>query len=59
MSGPDLTFTLTCADCGDKLTTTGQHRHTFEFLDWAGEQGWSAPPATQNKPVRCPKCLKK
>lgn len=56
---PNLIFTVGCSMCGDKLTTTGQHRNAFEFLDWAREQGWVAPLAIENKSIVCPKCHKK
>lgn len=58
MTDPPLTFTVHCAACGDKLTTTGQHQSTFEFLSWAQLEGWTIPLALDNKPIVCPKCHK-
>lgn len=59
MTDPELDFSISCSDCGDVLKTHGQHRHAFDFLDWARAQGWVAPLAIENKPIVCPKCHRK
>lgn len=55
---PLLTFRVGCAHCGDILKSeTNQFSNAFDFMDWARQQGWKIPLATDNKPIECPKCL--
>jgi hypothetical protein len=52
---PKLSYSITCAGCGSYLKSEN-HTNTLGFIDFAKDQGWEVPQATENKPIRCPKC---
>lgn len=53
---PQFSFSVQCAECGDKWTAVGKHRTAFEFIADGILQGWIIPMAVENKPIKCPKC---